>query len=1365
MNIPTLRTFLPSLPKYLCLALLSLLNFTKLNAQCSPDVTPPELNCKTVTNAPLGIDGTFYFTAATTGSPAPIDACDGTNLNYQFQLDNGAVVADSLLLTCNDIGQSIIKFWAADQSGNVDSCSIGVHIFDGIPPVLICDSNVQIDLPPSGQIEVNAWDFLDTAYSNICTLDSSRLRIRINDESYVSEILLDCSRVGTNTIEVNYPGAGSVTCVTDIVLNDPQGICPGCTTDVTPPVLHCNTGITISLNIDGSANFSHYIASTPPPTDACDGTNLDYLFQLDNETPVEFLKLFCDDIGQHTVKFWASDQSGNTDSCIIDITVEDKLNPAILCKNNTQIALPASGEIEVDAWDFLDAAFDNCPIDSASFLISIDSDPPVASAILDCSQLGNSTVMVSYLGDPFGACSVDLTLTDPLALCPDCNPDIATPQLACATAVTLAFGAFDHTDLSTAPAVDACDGSNLNYLYQINNETPTDNPSLTCTHIGVNTVTFWVSDQSGNTESCIVEVTVTGNPNPSLACDVDVQIDLPASGEIEVDAWDFLEGNYDCVDSSLFLIRLNGGPASASILLDCNTLGIHLIEVSHQGSTNSCWSDITVSDPLNSCAACNPDLSPPSLNCHTAVSVALGIDGTAPFPVSIVGSPAPVDACDGTNLNYLFQLNSAPLTTNLLLTCADIGLNTVKFWVSDQSGNTDSCTIAVTVEDKLDPVMICDVDVQIDLPASGEIEVDAWDFMDGSFDNCLDSSLFMIQIDGGPMVASAVLDCGSKGSHIVRVSYDGSINSCWTDLTVNDPLGLCVPLTISGKVFADTMANCLLDVDENGFQNINVEILNLQNNIAQEVSTNIDGDYTFSTFTNPASSDSYSIRLPDIPAFLLPCGVTQNLSIPAGATSGSLDFPTAFEPVCSLLTVDLSTPVLRRCFSNNEYFISYCNYSTFSVDTPYIELVFDDLLDIQTSSSPYTQTAPNTYRFDLPALASGECGTIALTARLDCAAQLNQTICASAQIFPGENCGSNGAWSGAQIEAESFCNGSDAGFFLRNVGTGDMVETANYLIVEDLVMYMNNPFLLNIGEQIQIDVPANGATWRLEAPQEQGYPGKAQPVAWLEGCGGINNSGLVTIFPTNNNDLFKSTFCLEVTGSYDPNDKQGFPRGYEDEHFIKANQSLDYMIRFQNTGNDTAFTVVIVDTLDVATLKAASIRPGSASHPYQFDISESGIVTFTFDNILLPDSIVNEPASHGFVKFSIQQQPDLPEGTLIENQAAIYFDFNAPIITNQTWHTIEFAPITTSASESPRFSTRIKVSPNPFHQRASFLVEGDTLEDGLLVLYNFRGQRVASRQFTGNQLTFERSNLVTGMYFYTLFAGNERIGQGKLVIE
>lgn len=131
-----------------------------------------------------------------------------------------------------------------------------------------------------------------------------------------------------------------------------------------------------------------------------------------------------------------------------------------------------------------------------------------------------------------------------------------------------------------------------------------------------------------------------------------------------------------------------------------------------------------------------------------------------------------------------------------------------------------------------------------------------------------------------------------------------------------------------------------------------------------------------------------------------------------------------------------------------------------------------------------------------------------------------------------------------------------------------------------------------------------------------------------------------------------------VQGSFDPNDKLVTPEG-----FISAATELTYLIRFQNTGNDTAFNVVVRDTLDSG-LDPSTLELGASSHPYTFELSGERQLTFRFNNIQLPDSFINEPSSHGFLSYKVKPWSD-GRDTVIENAANIYFDFNLPVRTNK----------------------------------------------------------------------------------------------------
>lgn len=143
-----------------------------------------------------------------------------------------------------------------------------------------------------------------------------------------------------------------------------------------------------------------------------------------------------------------------------------------------------------------------------------------------------------------------------------------------------------------------------------------------------------------------------------------------------------------------------------------------------------------------------------------------------------------------------------------------------------------------------------------------------------------------------------------------------------------------------------------------------------------------------------------------------------------------------------------------------------------------------------------------------------------------------------------------------------------------------------------------------------------------------------------------------------------------VTCSYDPNDKSANPVGYTDNHYISADQVLEYKIRFQNTGNATAFNVRIADQIDVEHLDLSTFQLTGSSHDYSVVVDPGGFVQFYFNDIMLPDSVNDEPNSHGWLQYRISPRGDVEPGDVIANSAAIYFDDNEPVVTNEVTHTI-----------------------------------------------------------------------------------------------
>ena len=190
------------------------------------------------------------------------------------------------------------------------------------------------------------------------------------------------------------------------------------------------------------------------------------------------------------------------------------------------------------------------------------------------------------------------------------------------------------------------------------------------------------------------------------------------------------------------------------------------------------------------------------------------------------------------------------------------------------------------------------------------------------------------------------------------------------------------------------------------------------------------------------------------------------------------------------------------------------------------------------------------------------------------------------------------------------------------------------------------------------------------------------------------HGAISTIIPDTNLANNMDTLQPVVTGAYDPNDKQVFPDSALDISFIGSGQPLKYTIRFQNTGNDTAFTVIVKDTLNPM-LDQGTFSMIGASHPYELLMGSSGELEWRFDQILLPDSNVNESASHGALSFNIEPWTTLAPGDTITNRASIYFDYNAPILTNTVVSYIAF--LVENEPSTTLSNSELKLYPNPSH--------------------------------------------------------------------
>jgi uncharacterized repeat protein (TIGR01451 family) len=591
--------------------------------------------------------------------------------------------------------------------------------------------------------------------------------------------------------------------------------------------------------------------------------------------------------------------------------------------------------------------------------------------------------------------------------------------------------------------------------------------------------------------------------------------------------------------------------------------------------------------------------------------------------------------------------------------------------------------------------------------------------------------------------------------------YNQTLLNGQTDCVVNTSCSY-INTFLQGSFINDENFNCENDNLESGREKRIIKAEKAGDEPLYSISSD-EGHYEMGLDTGQYMISTYLFN-----NYSLPCEDSVWVNLPEVNDSAAIDFPLQTFISCPLLEVNIASDRMRRCY-DNQYIVQYCNTGTVPAPNAQVTVTLSEDVAFVSSSIPGNNVSGNDWLFSVGEVQPDDCGTFTLIFNVICDSTINgQVICASAHITPDSICTPpNTDWTGAEVMVDGYCEGDSVRFEIRNIGFGDMSQDEQYIVIEDDVILFEGPFNLNSQELLEVKTPANGSSWRLEAGQEPTFPFVSMPYASVEGCGlnlgGLFSLGFVTQFSEQDGNPFYSLECREITGSFDPNDKSAQPEGVGDDHFIYPNTEIEYHINFQNTGTDTAFTVTILDAL-VQDLDFQTFKAGISSHPYQVELFDQGILKFTFDPIILPDSIVNEPASHGFVRFRITPKSTTPLGTRIENSAGIYFDFNAPVITNTVFHTVDtgFLEHVIVMVNTPTVPDNMRIFPNPVRAGEYLFFENIDIENRITIIDPL-GKVVLQTDSAENKILIPKS-LPGGVYFFEWIGMNGKKRWGKLVV-
>ncbi|MCB9185392.1 MAG: HYR domain-containing protein [Flavobacteriales bacterium] len=690
------------------------------------------------TVAPIAIcqDITVQLDATGNASIVPADVDGGSSDNCA--IDNMTVSPNSF--TCAEEGPNTVTLTVTDVNGNVSTCDATVTVENNIIPTVSCQ-DITVYLDGAGAVSITAAD-VDGGSNAACGIAS----LTVDPSAFT------CAEVGANTVTLTgTDNSGNVsTCTATVTV-----------VDTISPAAVCQD---IAIQLDASGNASIVAADVDGgSTDNCAIATL-------SATPTTF---GCAEVGANTVTLTVTDVNGNSSTCTSAVTVEDDIDPTIVCQNIT-VELDATGNVSITGIDIDNGTTDNCS--TVGSTLTLDVTP----SDFDCNNVGSNTVTLTATDENGNSstCMATVTVQDneaPIALCQD---------------ITIYLDGAGSVSITPA---DIDNGSTDNCA--IDNMVVTPN-SFSCSGVGANPVTLTVTDVNGNVGSCISTVTVLDTISPSAVCQ-DITVQLDASGNASIVATQVNNGSSDECGIDNIAIDVS--------TFDCSNVGANTVELTVtdvNGNVSTCTSTVTLQDNVNPNAVCQN------------ITVQLDASGNASITAAQIDNGS-TDNC------AVASLDVTPSTFD----CSNVGANTVTLTVTDVNGNTDNCTATVTVEDNINPTAVCQ-DITVQLDASGNLTIASADIDGGSSDNCAIASL---TIDGGNTTQD--FDCSEVGTNTVTLTVtdvNGNVSTCDATVTVQDtvsPTAVCQDITVQ----LDATGNLIItSADVDGGSNDNCSIASLE---------------------------------------------------------------------------------------------------------------------------------------------------------------------------------------------------------------------------------------------------------------------------------------------------------------------------------------------------------------------------------------------------------------------------------------------------------------------------------------------------------------------------------------------------------
>ncbi len=701
----------------------------------------------------------YYRVVGNEFNPSSInDNCTSVH----FNVTNNYNSYQSLAYEDLPLGTTSVTWTVTDLLGNSTSHVIAITVLDTIDPVVYCPSDIYVRLNDSGQsyYTVVGNEFRPYTYDN-CSLSSM---INNNNglntlngvqlpegENVINWTATDASgntTVCAVTVYVTETLHPQITCLANQYKETDDGECYYTITgnEFAPSVLYGSPVITYSLDwnsfvssLDGEilATGYHYVRVKATVTIA--GTDYSsycgfYVFVYDNEDPeitplsnitvngntgcwatvsnlgtlvatdnctssgdLEIYNNQEDNlyyVGTTSVTWTVIDEAGNTATYVQSVTVEDVSAPSISC-------LPAN--IYVEANDPSGTYYISTSNEFDPTMYEHCSNPTVYTH--DFSGASSTTTLAGE-SFPVGATTITWTATDSEGNVSSCTFTInvqstAAPHISCngpkwrvtdpGECSYMVNGAEFDVSTTTSGATLSHNKPGAPYT------TTLDDAEFT---VGTNTV-VWTATDGSYTSTCSFNVYVYDNQDPVVVCPNDTTVTMDAGSCERLYSTLSLNPPTALDNCTATLNYYNNAPS----VFEKGTTVVRWTVSDERGNIVYCYQDVTVIDDID-----------PVITCPTETYYREFDNSSVTYYTAIGNEMKPAVSDNCTLTSYLNNKNGGDWLNGSTF---NAGTHEVVWTATDNSSNTETCTINLVVVQSFEPLLEC-VDSDIRYTDLGE---------------------------------------------------------------------------------------------------------------------------------------------------------------------------------------------------------------------------------------------------------------------------------------------------------------------------------------------------------------------------------------------------------------------------------------------------------------------------------------------------------------------------------------------------------------------------------------------------------------------------------------------------------------------